>query len=89
MISLYLFETRLGQINDRANLKVNENTAVNLLKKYAKARDVYKKHYSFYAQAPAGLIIEENGQYTIIDPRLKVLNWAKTKQKTNSGYYFL
>ena len=59
------------------------------MKKYAQAQQIYKDHYGYYAEEASTLIIEENGKYTIIDPKLKVLNASDNKANPTDGYFFI
>ena len=60
-----------------------------LLERYAKAQEIYKDHYGYYASDASELIIEESGKYTIIDPTLKVLNASYNKENPTDSYYFV
>ena len=88
-VAFHLAAAALENTNDQARLKENELKATSLLKKYAKAQEIYKKHYGYYAEKASELIIEESGKYTIIDPTLKALNASYRKENPTDGYYFV
>ncbi|MFH1093367.1 MAG: hypothetical protein V1739_04325 [Candidatus Omnitrophota bacterium] len=88
-VGYYLAKATFENTKDQAALKENEMKAVKLLRKYAKAQEIYKKHYGYYAGDASELIIEENGKYTIIDPHIKVLNASYTKENPANGYFYV
>ncbi|MCG2711317.1 MAG: DUF2950 family protein, partial [Candidatus Omnitrophica bacterium] len=85
----YLAAAALENIKDQGALKENEIKAAKILTKYAKAQEIYKKHYGDYAANASGLIIEENGKYIVIDSKLKVLNASYSKENPANGYYYV
>ncbi len=88
-VGYHLAKAKLENINAQALLKENEIKAAQVLKKYAKAQEIYKEHYGYYAADASELIIDKNGKHIIIDPKLKVLNASYNKENPAHGYYYV
>ena len=89
LVAFYLAKAEYETTKVQAALKENENKAIKLLKKNAKAQEIYKNYHGYYADNASELIIEENGKFTIIDPQLKVLNTSYNKENPADGYYYV
>ena len=66
----------------------NELQASQLLQKYVSAQKTYFGVYNKYAQDASELIIEQDGNFKIIDETLKPINFSKSSWTAIKGYYF-
>lgn len=89
--SFQLWKLRREVSQEAANMVIedNEKQAAKLLKRFAQAQEIFKKHTGSYAERATGLIIDNAGKIEIIDPELAVINYSYSRERATNGYYFM
>ena len=67
----------------------NEEEAADLLVRYAAAQKIFHEHHGYYAKNPMELIFIKDGQLTIIDEDLLLLEEISDPNISFSNYYYV